>query len=94
VALLRPTEVGVKVTVVANDAPVEVVVQDPLVTAENADADVPVAAKVTVGGVAVQPPSFKKVVMFAAVAGLPCGAVGAVRLPTAISKILPPLSAS
>ena len=69
VAVLRPTEVGVKLTVVANDAPVVVVVHAPLVAAENADAEGPVAANVTVGGVAVHPPSLRKVVILVGAAG-------------------------
>src|SRR6195952_2789255 len=68
VAVFRPTEVGVNVRVVGNAAPVVVVAHAPVVAAENADGDGPVAAKVTVGGVAVHPPSFSSVVILAAVA--------------------------
>jgi hypothetical protein len=82
---LVPVAVGVNVSVVAKEAPpAEVPAHAPVVTAENAAADVPVAANVTVGGVVVHPPSFRIVVIFVAVEGLPTGAVGPVRLSTAI----------
>jgi hypothetical protein len=83
VAALVPTEIGVKLSVVANDPPVNVVVQVPVVAAENAAPEVPVAAKVTVGA-GLQPPSFRNVVTLVAVDGLPTGAVGTLRLSTAI----------
>ena len=69
VALLAPTEIGLKVTDVAKEAPVTVVAHVPVAAAEYADAEVPVNAKVTVGGVAVQPPSFRNVVTLVAVTG-------------------------
>jgi|ERR1700734_2362429 hypothetical protein len=73
VALLVPTEIGLKVSDVANEAPDEapnvVPAHAPVVAAENADAEVPVNAKVTVGGVAVQPPSLRNVVTLVAVIG-------------------------
>lgn len=56
----------------------------PVVAAENDAAEVPVVAKVTVGGVAVQPPSFR-IVKILTVEGFWTGDVGAVKLFTAIS---------
>jgi hypothetical protein len=74
---------GVKVRVVANAPPVKVAVHVPVVAAENAAADVPVAAKATVGA-GLQLPSFRNVVTLVAVDGLPTGAVGTMRVSTAI----------
>jgi|ERR1017187_2320893 hypothetical protein len=82
-ALLVPTTVGVKVRVVAKDPPVSVEVQVPVVAAEKAAAEVPVAANVTVGA-GLQLPSFSKVVIFVAVDGVPLGLVVPTRLSTAI----------